>query len=88
MTFADELRKWRGNKMAQKNACDVFGVSIAAYRAWEQGVNEPGELAKESIRWRMAASDAGVSLQAYRQRYLSVIKGVASEIIVPAKNLK
>ena len=57
-----------------------MGVSLETYKKWEQGRAEPTELAKEGIRLRMAASDARVSVEVYRLRYLSIIKQVADEI--------
>lgn len=48
MSFAQDLKKWRGNVL-QKNACDVFGISLNAFEAWEQGVNEPHELRRKAV---------------------------------------
>ena len=82
VTFANELKAWRkrNGDMLQKNACDVFGVPLKTLQNWEQGIGFENPLAKEQIRWRMAAVDAGVSVEFYRARYLQVIKQVAAEI--------
>lgn len=79
MSFSNDLKKWRGNRR-QKEVHELFGISLACYQAWEQGVNVPTALALEQARWRMAAVDAGVSVEFYRARYLQVIKQVATEI--------
>lgn len=80
MTFSTELKKWRGLR-CQKQVNDIIGVSLDTYRKWEQGVNEPLDLAMEQVRWRMAADVAGVPVQIYRARYFSVIHKVAAEIM-------
>jgi DNA-binding transcriptional regulator YiaG len=79
MTFAQEIKKWRATR-CQKQVNDIFGVSLACYRAWEQGQNEPSKLAQEQIRYRMILSDAGLSPERIRIGYLQVIKQVAAEI--------
>ena len=82
MTFANELKNWRkrNGDMLQKNACDVFGMTLKSYQNIEQGIGPASDLAREQIRWRMAAVDAGVSVEFYRARYLQVIKQVAAEM--------
>lgn len=72
MTFAEELKTWRG-KMGQKNACDVIGIPISTLKAWEQGVNEPNNLAMSEARWRMAAFRKGVPVEIYKRRYIAII---------------
>jgi hypothetical protein len=84
MTFAEELKKWRGN-MAQKNACDLFEVPLVTYKAWESGVREPKELAKKQIRFIMQSHTAGISVQILIQHYWRVIKQITAEI--KSKNL-
>ena len=84
MDFGQELKKWRGN-MRQKNACDVIGIPLPTLKSWEQGVNEPNELAKCEVRWRMAAYTQGESLQTYKSRYLQIIQRAASEILSKPK---
>ena len=79
MTFAEELKNWRGKKF-QKEVHEMFGVKIETYQKWEQGVNEPSELAKRQARWIMAAESLGVPLQVYTHHYQIIIKRVAEEI--------
>ena len=83
MTFAEELKQWRGQWRGgglQKNACDFFGVSIDVYKAWELGRTEPSELAKKQIRMMIQAQHAGVPVEVYIHYYWRVIKQVAAEI--------
>jgi len=80
MTFAEEIKRWRG-ELRQKNACDIIGVPLVTFKTWEQGVSEPKDLAKCEVRWRMAAFQKGVPVEVYKLRYLSVIKQVAAEIL-------
>jgi len=79
MEFADELKAWRGNRL-QKQVCDIFGVALVTYQKWEQGVNLPHDLAREQVRWRMAADSSGIPIEQYRLAYLTVIQRVAAEI--------
>ena len=79
MTFAEELKQWRG-KRGQKEVHGLFGVSLGAYKAWELGVNEPTDLAKCEIRWRISADVQGVPVSTLKARYFSAIKQVVSEI--------
>lgn len=46
--LSDRLKKWRG-KVTQKEAADIFGVSVNTYRNWEYGVNVPGSLAMKEV---------------------------------------
>ena len=85
MTFSQELKKWRGD-MRQKNACDIIGIPLPTLKSWEQGVNEPNELAKCEVRWRMAAYARGESLQVYKAKYLQIIQQVVSEIQIKRKS--
>jgi len=85
MTFAKELKKWRGD-MRQKNACDVIGIPLPTFKAWEQGVNKPNELSICEARWRMAAFKKGEPLQVYKAKYLAIIQQVAQEIITKPKS--
>ncbi len=55
MTFAEELKKWRG-KLLQKEAAEILKVPLDSYRAWEYGNREPYDaLSKSEIQNRMAA---------------------------------
>jgi DNA-binding transcriptional regulator YiaG len=47
MSFAEELRAWRGKRL-QKQAADVLAVPLDTYRSWEHGQNEPRETAPKS----------------------------------------
>ena len=82
MTFATELKNWRkrNGNMLQKNACDVFGVPLKTFQNWEQGMGTEHPMIREQARWRMAAVDAGVSVEFYRAQYIRVIKQVSAEI--------
>ena len=80
MTFSQELKKWSGD-MRQKNACDIIGIPLPTLKSWEQDVNEPSELTKCEVRWRMAAYARGESLQVYKAKYLQIIQQVALEIL-------
>lgn len=55
MTFADELRAWRG-KLLQKEAADILKVSLDTYRSWEHDQREPRDevVTKSEIQRRMA----------------------------------
>ena len=79
MSFAEDLKKWRGTR-CQKQVCDFFGVKLETFRAWEQGVNLPSDLARKQIYLIMAAESAGVTLATYMQHYYRAIKQVAAEI--------
>ena len=79
MSLADDLKKWRGIR-GQKEVNDIFGVSLGTYRAWEQGVNEPTELAQRQIRFVMQCESNGISPEVLTQHYWRVIKQVAAEI--------
>jgi DNA-binding transcriptional regulator YiaG len=68
MTFAEELKAWRGNRK-QAEVCGELLASVHTYRAWERGVNVPGALALEQLRWLMKPVE-------YRQ----AVKRVADEM--------
>jgi transcriptional regulator with XRE-family HTH domain len=54
MTFAQLLRDFRKrHSLSQTALGELLGVSFATISAWERGVNEPPEIAKEGAAARM-----------------------------------
>jgi transcriptional regulator with XRE-family HTH domain len=44
MTFPDRIKQWRKAKnLAQKQAADIFGISLRAYQYWESGKTKPAK---------------------------------------------
>ena len=54
MTFAQELKLWRG-KLYLKEAAEKLGVGMSTYVSWEYGSRTPTDLSKAEIRRRMVA---------------------------------
>lgn len=47
MTFAEELRAWRG-KLLQKEAAEILKVPLDTYRGWEHSQREPSDAPSKS----------------------------------------
>lgn len=53
-TFRVRLREWREAKdLKQKEAADLFGVTLNGYQKWEYGTCTPSKLAMVEIERRM-----------------------------------
>ena len=42
LKLPEKLKQWRkANNLAQKQAADIFGVTLRAYQYWESGKTKP-----------------------------------------------
>ena len=64
--FSEELRQWRGER-PQKQVHSIFGVPLVTYQKWEQGVNEPKDLAKSQIRFLMKPEEYRIAIRKIAQ---------------------
>jgi transcriptional regulator with XRE-family HTH domain len=54
--FKDMLKRWRKERgLPQKQAADIFGVTVRGYQKWEAGRCVPSELALSEVIRRMEA---------------------------------
>jgi DNA-binding transcriptional regulator YiaG len=53
-TFADELKAWRkSQKIIQKEAAEILGVSVRTYQGWECGTFHPARICEGCVRKKM-----------------------------------
>lgn len=58
-TLSDRLRAWRERAgLKQDQAARVFGVSLQAYRNWEQGRHGPRGAAVDDVETVLRGSEA------------------------------
>ena len=66
--------------MPQKIACEVVGVRLATFIAWEQKINIPNDIVQDTIRTRMSFCTEFKPWNFWRIKYGEAIKQVAAEI--------